>query len=298
MKQTLIAAAMTCVASLSCATAPEAGRQTVLEMLGQPVPFPPEYWERDPVARRFPLHFLLGGGRYDRAVRRLPETENLDQQDDWGRTPLTIVARDESGAAYGMASALLEAGAGPNVRDRYGLTPLHYAAEAGSLAVVELLVDRYDADVNPPKILPSGKEDNLHTPLLRAGYMGDRLVVGFLESRGAKAPEGLDFGTEMSIRRGKYMRELVYPLEGPGEILWIARLRASELAQILAVKEMCFPPEFIALMERKSELLIEFMIEDPELDEIEATARAVRQAIEEADVSIMVEDVRRFDPCH
>ncbi|KAI1632764.1 ankyrin repeat-containing domain protein [Biscogniauxia mediterranea] len=60
----------------------------------------------------------------------------LEARDRWGKTPLlTAISNRNHNALY----ALLEAGAQVNTADDYGFNPLHYAAEWGTVKVMEVL---------------------------------------------------------------------------------------------------------------------------------------------------------------
>ncbi len=103
----------------------------------------------------------------------------------WGDTALTIAVRHENADAYDMVRALLERGANANHSDAYGLGPLYYAARAGNLPVVELLVEQYGAAVN---VQPEEREDPSETaerqPLYAAYENSRPRVASFLEPRG------------------------------------------------------------------------------------------------------------------
>ncbi|QOJ78899.1 ankyrin repeat domain-containing protein [Infirmifilum lucidum] len=77
---------------------------------------------------------------------------------------------------YGKVKELLDRGADVNTRDKYGWTPLHYAADGGHLEVARLLLDR-GADVNT-------RDNDGRTPLDLARAMGHKEVVELLESVG------------------------------------------------------------------------------------------------------------------
>ncbi len=133
----------------------------------------------------YPLHFALRSNEYDRAIEVMRMMTDMEVKDPWGRTPLSLAADDEAAAAYDMARALLQYGADPNGRDRDGLTPLHYAATAGNLAVVEMLVDR-GAKIDA--VIEDGKDENT-TPLYLAYKKGRTRVIEFLENRGGTIPD-------------------------------------------------------------------------------------------------------------
>ncbi len=133
----------------------------------------------------YPLHFALRSNEYDRAIEVMRMMTDMEVKDPWGRTPLSLAADDEAAVAYDMARALLQYGADPNGRDRDGLTPLHYAATAGNLAVVEMLVDR-GAKIDA--VIEDGKDENT-TPLYLAYKKGRTRVIEFLENRGGTIPD-------------------------------------------------------------------------------------------------------------
>ncbi len=65
-------------------------------------------------------------------------------KDTWGLTPLHYAARRES---YSIPEALIKAGADVDAQDDYGFTPLHEAVENGHGHIVNLLLNR--AGANP-----------------------------------------------------------------------------------------------------------------------------------------------------
>ena len=108
-----------------------------------------------------------------------------------------------------MMSALLSMGADPNLPNFEGLTALHYAARAGMLAVVELLVDRFGADVNEGKTPLEGEPDENETPLAWAAIEGNLRVVSFLERRGAKAHESAKLRMKIQIAQAVHYYRLI-----------------------------------------------------------------------------------------
>ena len=139
----------------------------------------------------FPLHWALKAKDYDEALRLIPLTPDVNATDPMGDTPLTIAASDESADAFDMVRALLHKGADASTPDRHGLSPLHYAAVAGTLSVVHMLVDSYGVNV---AIRPAENSfyfeinPNL-TPLQMAYEEGRVRVARFLEQRGATLPD-------------------------------------------------------------------------------------------------------------
>lgn len=87
-----------------------------------------------------------------------------------GVRPLhSAVANRDRDAALTVAAALLDAGAGPNVAQQGGWTPLHSAALHGDLDLVELLL-RHGAD-------PAPESDDGKTPADLAREKGHGRVV-------------------------------------------------------------------------------------------------------------------------
>ena len=139
----------------------------------------------------FPLHWALKTQDYDEALRLIPLTPDLNAADTMGDTPLTIAAQDESADAFDMVRALLRRGADASAPDRHGLSPLHYAAVAGTLSVVHMLVDRYGVNVaiRPAENSFYVEVNPVLTPLQMAYEEGRVRVARFLEQRGAALPD-------------------------------------------------------------------------------------------------------------
>ena len=138
--------------------------------------------------REYPLHWALMVKDYYEALRLIPLAADLDAVDPLGKTPLTIATEDESADAFDMVEALLRMGADPALPDTEGLSPLHYAARAGTLSVIHLLVDGYsrDVDIRPAKDSPYFEINPILTPLRMAYERGNFRVVEFLEKRGSR----------------------------------------------------------------------------------------------------------------
>jgi len=106
--------------------------------------------------------------------RLLKEGADVNVKDDYGRTPLHVAA--EKGEVE-IVKLLLEKGADVNVKNNNGQTPLHYAASGGYTEIVKLLLER-GADVNV-------KNKNVSTPLHDAAFGGYTEIVKLLLERGA-----------------------------------------------------------------------------------------------------------------
>ncbi|XP_046643226.1 serine/threonine-protein phosphatase 6 regulatory ankyrin repeat subunit A-like [Daphnia pulicaria] len=82
------------------------------------------------------INLLLESGKVD-----INETDPI-----YGVTALHMAVRDSNTATAGF---LLSKGANPNIANKYGYTPLHYAAScAKDMDIVELLLNHKDVDVN------------------------------------------------------------------------------------------------------------------------------------------------------
>ena len=183
-----------CVALCLAVVVPEYPGQQASGTANQPVRDQPEEggeYDYERLEAEFPLHWALKAKDYDEVLRLIPLTPDLNTADPMGDTPLTIAASDESADAFDMVRALLHMGADASAPDRHGLSPLHYAAVAGTLSVVHMLVDSYGVNVaiRPAKNSFYFEIDPNLTPLQMAYEEGRVRVAGFLEQRGAALPD-------------------------------------------------------------------------------------------------------------
>lgn len=235
------------------------------------------------------LNFLLVMRRYDAALEAMQRTEDLNVVDAEGRLPLTIAARDQSADAYDMVEALLRLGAKPDERDATGRTALHYASEAGTLAVVQLLVDRYGVDPDAPRFDSEGEPIESEVPVTIALVSGNPRIAAFLEKRGASPPE-LNAIQELESRREAHYKRLTASqndprLEFPGEHSTRVKDSARVQSTTLALSEMGAPDIYIRHSKLKH---TEFyrLLRDPEtrsLDGIEMWRRAREHADAQVD---------------
>ncbi|MBU1535948.1 ankyrin repeat domain-containing protein, partial [Myxococcota bacterium] len=92
---------------------------------------------------------------------------NIDLVSDWGGAPLHFAA---AAGHLEVVKLLLEHKASLSVKNKHGMTPLHCALEAGRLSVALLLIEAGS---------PLTVEDNRsRTPLLLATYLGDSAILG------------------------------------------------------------------------------------------------------------------------
>ncbi|XP_046649308.1 serine/threonine-protein phosphatase 6 regulatory ankyrin repeat subunit A-like [Daphnia pulicaria] len=96
-----------------------------------------------------PFHLAAGIDRDSEILKLLLDSGKVDINEtttEYGRTALHIAIATPNVTA---ARFLLSKGANPNVADKYGWTPLHFATKiAKDLDIVELLLDHKDVDVN------------------------------------------------------------------------------------------------------------------------------------------------------
>ncbi|XP_040003483.1 ankyrin repeat domain-containing protein 50 [Xiphias gladius] len=139
---------------------------------------------------RTPLIAAAYMGHHEAVEILLDRNAEVDLADGDGRTALSVAALCVPTAAgvkgYGeVASLLLERGADPGHRDRYGMTPLLLAAYEGHDEVVELLLEAgadVDETAGPDGSVPAAAAV---TPLLAAAAMGHMKTVSRLLFWGA-----------------------------------------------------------------------------------------------------------------
>ena len=145
-----------------------------------------------------PLHRALKERDYDTAIQSLRSGAGANTKNDAGELPLVIAANDRSADALDVVSELLRFGTRPDATHEDGDTALHRAAHHGNLAVVELLV-RHGADVNASRTRESVVGKRVDTPHSVAYANGHFRVGEFLESMGARAPDGEDIATHEDL---------------------------------------------------------------------------------------------------
>jgi len=121
------------------------------------------------------LHLATLRNRRDLATTLIEGNANTEVKENYGRTPLLLVAR-ESGDV-GMARLLIDSGANIEVRDRFGDTPLRLATWRGYGAVIELLLER-GAEV--PTTGPQGRAMTID-----AAKRGQAALFAVLVEKGA-----------------------------------------------------------------------------------------------------------------
>lgn len=218
-----------------------------------------------------PLQELIRDGKYDAAIELMPLIADLNIMDENGQTPLIVATADPTPDGFDISQALLEHGADSNRRDSTGLTPLHWAAMTGSLSVVQLLVDRYSAEVNSPRLYywidEDGKqryrEDPSDTPIVRAARSGNIRIAMYLESRGATVPEHEKFNLKMQAIEQAYYEEFTqgldeeYQKEHP-EMYAKQRATAKVEATVQALRDLHAPGEFIEYRKKALEYFYEY----------------------------------------
>jgi ankyrin repeat protein len=120
-----------------------------------------------------PIHVQAASGNLAGVQAELDKGADVNAKDRWGGTPLHYAAEE---GHKEIAELLIAAGA--DVNERWaGTTPLHYAAFYGQNEIAELLIAK-GADVN-------AKDEYGYTPLHDAVDEGHKEVVGLLIAEGA-----------------------------------------------------------------------------------------------------------------
>jgi len=87
-----------------------------------------------------PLHYAILRNEIEMARMLLEKGADIEARDDYGRTPLLLVARETGNKE--MAALLANQGADINAQDESGATPLSLAAWRGFEGVIDILLDR------------------------------------------------------------------------------------------------------------------------------------------------------------
>ena len=204
------------------------------------------------------LHDALHSKHYDEALAAMPLAQDIDMiEPRTGMTALGIAAKDESADAIDMVQPLLLLyGADPTVVDAKGYTPLHYAAAAGNLAVVQFLV-KMGAAVDAVSRLTEAK----FTPLAMAYRRGRSRIVQFLISHGAEDFESetkAQFQLEGALRVAEDRwseRSWVYRRGDDLQREYRSEVRAKNREYLKALSEIGRMDEAEAMQERTNRLL-------------------------------------------
>ncbi len=133
------------------------------------------------------LNRAIRSGDQDRALAMISPGEWLDQQDsETYQTALCTAAAAKAGA---IVSALSNAGASLEARNRLGETPLHCACQAGDDTIARLLIAAgadMNARIHNPNSIDSGQ-----TVLIRAVFGRSLPLIKYLIEQGAD-PSGAD----------------------------------------------------------------------------------------------------------
>jgi ankyrin repeat protein len=155
-----------------------------------------------------PLHIAAEKGRVE-VVGYLLEKKANPHARDW--LTWTALHRSAYGGQKQTARLLLDAGAGINVKDRQGFTPLHWAVyeslgSPGAADTAKLLVVR-GANIN-------ARDTEGSTPLFWAAWQGNKDLVVFLLEHGADQTLHGKEGLTPLEATGKYgSREMATLLE-------------------------------------------------------------------------------------
>lgn len=127
------------------------------------------------------VHFLSTELHNPEYIRRMATkfAMNPNVLDDFHMTPLMAVCESELENAAEVADALCECGADVNARHEVsGLTALHFAQWSGNIRLMEMLLLKYNADINVPDIYGD-------SVLLDACAAGNESIVLMLLNMGA-----------------------------------------------------------------------------------------------------------------
>ncbi|WP_353271021.1 ankyrin repeat domain-containing protein [Wolbachia endosymbiont (group A) of Hedychridium roseum] len=144
---------------------------------------------------RTPLHLAAKAGDLSKINLLCDDyNANIEAQDNFGYTPIFFATQS---GKLNVVSLVLYYGANINAQDMYGSTPLHYAAQEGNLGMIQLLLSRC-ARI---ELL----DRNGWTPILFAARESKWNAVELLVSKGAKFNNEITYqGTPLhfAVREG------------------------------------------------------------------------------------------------
>ena len=162
-----------------------------------------------------PLQYALIVKRYDEALKAMSQVMDINSISPLtGLTALCLASQDESADAIDMVQPLVQIYLADVAQpDAVGNTPLHYAAHAGNLAVVQFLISN-GADVNAANV--SGG-----TPLFAALEKDRSRIAEYLLNFGAKeltAEETKNLNASIVMREAmKHVQESMSTLQDEPE---------------------------------------------------------------------------------
>ena len=139
---------------------------------------------------RTALHFACAVGCEDGVSLLLENGAGVDDEDQYGLSPLHLASRE---GHTGVARMLLAEGARVEPTETSRRVPLHYAAEEGHEEIVSLLLD---AKASP------AREDNFgHTPASLASEQGHECIAGLLTGNSGPTDGDIWSGDDEEIAR-------------------------------------------------------------------------------------------------
>jgi ankyrin repeat protein len=123
------------------------------------------------------IHDAAYEGNIEAIKQHLAAGTDVNAKNKWGGTPLHFAATKE------MVELLIAKGADVNAKNKYGSTPLHRAASGGHKEIAEILIAK-GADVN-------AKAEGGKTPLDASIKSEDSTIAELLRKHGGKTGEEL-----------------------------------------------------------------------------------------------------------